>query len=709
MMEGEFSIADFVRNPSVEQLSLCKKDELIEVATHYEITGIKRYMLKSEILRQIVVFLIEEQVLPPDAADNVRKTPPRSPSPVDVPTKISDNEVRIKELELEMAKVELEREKLAANKHDHNVADRHFDVAKYARMVPPFQEEGVEKYFPHFEKLAQSMEWPRDKWSSLVQSKLVGKARDAYLAMSMGDVSDYDKVKKAVLKAYELVPEAYRQRFRGTRKQDTQTHSEFAREKEQLFDRWCSSVQVENFAQLREMILLEEFKRSVRQDVRLHLEEQRVEMLDEAARIADDYALTHKHTYKMYNDAQRSKNWNQHKKTGASEQKDENTPVMQSQQESTSTQKPIVCYKCRKPGHIKPNCPLLQHKKTEPDAHPNALVKNVTHSHSERIQLVDMDKVQKQYEPFVSVGYVSLPDSDEARKVKVLRDTGASQSLILESALSFCDKSSVGASVILQGVEGGYVNAPLHEVDLKSDLVSGRVKVGVRPSLPVKDVFIILGNDLAGERVVPSPVVSARPCESDETNRFVEEFPHVFPAYAVTRSMTKNAESGVQAWSDKDVSGDVDSSFEVVGKDNEVHDGMPECPQVSHAEIKYDMDQVRVIMPDACVLVTDDVHFEVVGEILVPSTDELCAVAQDLTFNVNSTSVCDVVICADAQVRISGEISSSWDVSLVDDSQDKNEMKSQEVVQRSQLTAEEDKLPVNGGREHLPIREEQMR
>ena len=186
------------------------------------------------------------------------------------------------------------------------------------------------------------------------------------------------------------------------------------------------------------------------------------------------------------------KNWNQNKKTCASEKKDENTPVMHSQ-EGASTQKPIVCYKCRKPGHIKPKCPLLQHKKTESDAHPNALVKNVTDSHSERIQPVDMDKVQKQYEPFVSVGYVSLPDSDEARKVKVLRDTGASQSLILESALSFCDKSSVGASVILQGIEGGYVNAPLHEIDLKSDLVSGKVKVGVRPSLPVKDVSISLG------------------------------------------------------------------------------------------------------------------------------------------------------------------------------------------------------------------------
>ena len=87
MMEGEFSIADFVRNLSVEQLSLCKKDALIEVATHYEIIGVKRYMLKSEIMRQIVDFLIEEEVLPPDAADNVRRTPPRSPSPVDVQPK----------------------------------------------------------------------------------------------------------------------------------------------------------------------------------------------------------------------------------------------------------------------------------------------------------------------------------------------------------------------------------------------------------------------------------------------------------------------------------------------------------------------------------------------------------------------------------------------------------------------------------------------
>ena len=44
----------------------------------------------------------------------------------------------------------------------------------------------------------------------------------------------YDKVRKAILKAYELVPEAYRQKFRNARKQDGQTYVEFAREKEVL-------------------------------------------------------------------------------------------------------------------------------------------------------------------------------------------------------------------------------------------------------------------------------------------------------------------------------------------------------------------------------------------------------------------------------------------------------------------------------------------
>ena len=43
--------------------------------------------------------------------------------------------------------------------------------------------------------------------------------------------SDYDKVKQLILKAYELVPEAYRQKFRNCRKENDQTHVDLLEQK----------------------------------------------------------------------------------------------------------------------------------------------------------------------------------------------------------------------------------------------------------------------------------------------------------------------------------------------------------------------------------------------------------------------------------------------------------------------------------------------
>ena len=42
------------------------------------------------------------------------------------------------------------------------------------------------------------------------------------------------------------------------------------------------------------MVLLEEFKDKVHPDIRSHLDEQKVEKLEKAAVMADDYVLTHK-------------------------------------------------------------------------------------------------------------------------------------------------------------------------------------------------------------------------------------------------------------------------------------------------------------------------------------------------------------------------------------------------------------------------------
>ncbi|PIK52038.1 putative retrotransposon [Apostichopus japonicus] len=203
-----------------------------------------------------------------------------------------ESETHLKELEIQ-AKYKSESDSSPSSSAHRS--QPYFDASRYIKLVPKFTEIEVDKYFRHFEKVAANMKWPKEVWTLLLQSSFVGKAREVYSALPMEKSENYDEVKQAILKAYELVPEAYRQKFRGARKNDNQTHVEFARIKEQMFDRWLHSKDVgENFVKLRQLFLIEEFKRCIHPDIKTHIDERMIDTLHAAATKADDYALTHK-------------------------------------------------------------------------------------------------------------------------------------------------------------------------------------------------------------------------------------------------------------------------------------------------------------------------------------------------------------------------------------------------------------------------------
>ena len=105
-----------------------------------------------------------------------------------------------------------------------------------------------------------------------------------------------------------------------------------------------------------------------------------------------------------------------------------------------------------------------------------------------------------------------------------MRHTGASQSLLLAGVLPFSEKSYSSESVFLQDVECGKVNVPFIMFFFTSDFVSGAVTAGVRTSLLIDGVHFLLGNDLAGGKVVPSPVVTDNPKIEEVMDPFLEEF-----------------------------------------------------------------------------------------------------------------------------------------------------------------------------------------
>ena len=653
---------------SLEPLKKFKKENLIKVAAHYGITpaigATKSHILNlikdhcvehdiideveekpiaetAEIVRLKLDFEREERRLAREAEKalqdaqfaEAQKAREAAEAEAEKARELRLAELKeareLRELELKAeqekallaAEIEAKKE-AAAREHElkmaglgkHSPSDKAsvFDPARNIRLVPPFQEKEVDKYFAHFEKVADSLNWPKESWVLLLQSVLVGKAQEIYGSLSVEQSSNYEHVKEAILKAYELVPEAYRQKFRNYLKFDSKTHVEFAREKENLFNRWCHSKEIgQDFKKLKQMVLLEEFKDKVRPDIRSHLDEQKVEELEKAAIMADDYALTHKMSSKSGNPQQKryhgsgnreniSRNMDDRKRQGKST---ENVGLVS----KVEPLKPISCGHCGKPGHIITNCWKLggktpcehcgrfNHKSEDCRIAKNKLQKEVKptgltslkglkvspfneseNSKGVKVKpLIDRNNIveknkgikvnplhnvksciedeispntesdyMENYKPFISEGVVSLVgDENSSQKVKILRDTGATQSLMLDSVLPLTENSFTGANVLISGVEMGVLEVPLHEVNIKSSLINGNIVIGMRPSLPVEGISLILGNDLAGEKVMVDPRVVEKPREDEETEKLAEKFPGIFPASVVTRSMKAKEEA----------------------------------------------------------------------------------------------------------------------------------------------------------------------
>ena len=115
------------------------------------------------------------------------------------------------EYELQLKKLGLEQSRSG---HPESNLNASFDVTKLTRLAPPFHEHNVGKYFLHFEKVAENLKWPKEHWPLLLQSVLIGKAREIYTQLSVEQASNYDSVKKLILRGYKLAPVAYGQKFR---------------------------------------------------------------------------------------------------------------------------------------------------------------------------------------------------------------------------------------------------------------------------------------------------------------------------------------------------------------------------------------------------------------------------------------------------------------------------------------------------------------
>ena len=226
---------------SLEPLKKLKKENLVKVAVHYRITTavgatkshilnlIKDHCVEHDIIDEVeekpiaetaeIVRLKldserEEQRLEHEEAQRAREAE-KALQDAQLAAQLSEaekaRELRLAELkearELRELELKAEQEKAllaaeieakkeaAAREHELKMASlgkqspsdkaSAFDPARNIRLVPPFQEKEVNKYFAHFEKVADSLNLPKESWVLLLQSVLVGKAQEIYGSLSV--------------------------------------------------------------------------------------------------------------------------------------------------------------------------------------------------------------------------------------------------------------------------------------------------------------------------------------------------------------------------------------------------------------------------------------------------------------------------------------------------------------------------------------------
>jgi len=148
-----------------------------------------------------------------------------------------------------------------------------------------------------------------------------------------------------------------------------------------------------------------------------------------------------------------------------------------------------------------------------------------------------------QYNPCISKdhSFVSLSEHGEKVPIDILRDTGVTQSLLVDDILPLSDSTATG-TVQIQGIDLGIVSAPLHVVHLSCNLVNGTITVGLRPTHPVKRISLIVGNDFAGSKVMPD----LQTVHDPDPEQVTDDSDGVFPVCAVTRAAARRAKADDQ-------------------------------------------------------------------------------------------------------------------------------------------------------------------
>ena len=158
--------------------------------------------------------------------------------------------------------------------------------------IPAFNEgkNKMDSYLLRFERYATVQKWEPDTWATGLSALLQGKALDVYALMRKEDALNYDKLKVALLKRYELTEEGFKRKYKKCRPENGETFQQFTTRMKSYFTRWIDMAGIEkSYEGLQDLILREQLTFICNRDLELFLREREPKSLEQASKLADQY------------------------------------------------------------------------------------------------------------------------------------------------------------------------------------------------------------------------------------------------------------------------------------------------------------------------------------------------------------------------------------------------------------------------------------
>ena len=236
------------------------------------------------------------------------------------------------QLEVQRAtfKTELEKQKSEKLAHARDPKLPYFEESK----------DKMDSYLSRFEKYATANKWDKNVWAAYLSALLKGRALDVYDRLSTEDAANYDKLKDALLKNFDMTERGFRKKFRYSRPERSETFIQFSSRLCSYLNKWLTMAKVEkSFEAVCDFMARDQFLEACSRELFVHLKPKAFENLDAMAKEADLFAEARGGVFSCVNKGQR-----------------DNKGAAQSKPESKPSGKPeIKCGICGK-GHLTIRC-----------------------------------------------------------------------------------------------------------------------------------------------------------------------------------------------------------------------------------------------------------------------------------------------------------------------------------------------------------------